>query len=148
MSRSVADGAKSMGALAAGLDDAARAGLVAAARVAGADMARAVRAGAPRGRLNAGPVGVRVTVERDHAAIVPTGPVGLLENPVAPHVIGPRRSTAMGGALDHPVGAPVRHPGQRARHVWSRAEPAAVRDAGEAFHTRTSPALRRAYKRG
>ena len=148
MTRSLADGARSMGALAAGLDDAARAGLVAAARVAGAEMGRAVRDASHGGRLQAGPVGVRVTVETNRAAIVPTGPVGLLENATPAHTIGPRRSAAMGGALQHPVAAPVRHPGQRARRVWSSAEPGAVRDAGAAFHAKTSPALRRAYKGG
>lgn len=148
MTRDLAAGAASIGALAAGVDDAARVGLAAAARTATTDLARAVRAGSRGGRLKAGSVGVRATVSGDHVRVAATGPVRLMEDAVPAHRIAPVRAAALAGHLTHPVAAAVRHPGHRARRVWSRGMVAAVRDAGPDWYRATSKAMRAEYGKG
>jgi len=148
MTRDLGDGAASIGALANGVDRAARLGLAAATRTATTDLAQAVRAGSRGGRLNAGSVGVRGRVSGSSARVEAIGPVRLMEDSVPAHRVAPRRAQALAGALRHPVAAQVRHPGHRARRVWSRGLSAAVRDAGPDFYRATSRGLRAEYGKG
>ena len=148
MTRDLGDGARSLHAMAGAMPGAGRAAVqratVGSARSIRAGLARA--AGGDMTLRNAGTVGVRVQTGSDSAAIGAVGPVVLLEAPVRAHEEEPRRGRALSGDLRHPV-ARVRHPGYRARHVWSDATGrAATTEGGPALQRAASPALRDAYR--
>jgi hypothetical protein len=147
MTRTVADGAASVGALSRAVPAAQREALDLAARRARSELAGIVAA-RTGGRLrNAGPVGVRLTVTGEEAQIAPTGPLYLLEGPVRPHEEQARSGRALAGGLSHPVRR-VRHPGYRARHVWSHATGTVAPTLGTAWSSSLSGDLAAAYRSG
>lgn len=59
---------------------------------------------------------------------VPAGGWAILEDGSRAHVIAPARRAGvlMGPGLHHPVRGPVRHPGHRGGHAWTRVADAAA----------------------
>lgn len=148
MTRDLGDGARSLHALAGAMPGAGRAAVnraaVGSTRVIRAGLARA--AGGDMTLRNAGTVGVRTQIGADSASIGAVGPVALLEGGVRAHDEEPRRGRALAGSLRQPV-AHVRHPGYRARRVWSEATgQAGLTQGGPGLTQGASPALRDAYR--
>ena len=52
---------------------------------------------------------------------IPTGMWVWIEDGTGPHRIGNKRRFLKGSGYSHPVRGPIRHPGARGQHAWTRA---------------------------
>jgi len=89
--------------------------LIAAARPAAAEVAVAARVQAARASRRVA-ASVYMTGSTTNFLIGSASPLAtLFERGVGPHEIKPRRAKVLAGALGHPVGEPVQHPGMAAK---------------------------------